>query len=111
VGDRYVRSVDELIAASLGPELASEANRALYSMANRVSSRFIPGAQQQFVFRITRPADNEKYWDLLNASQGNWDVEYCYCSVFKECWEVLKNWDEPRPIKECRRDDSREFMP
>ncbi len=111
VGDRYVRSVGELIVASLEPDQAADVEKALKPMKNRVPRRFIPGGQQQFVFRMTRTPDNAQYWDLLEASQKTWRVEYCYCSVFQECWQILTKWDEPAPIKQCRRDDAREFLP
>jgi len=40
-----------------------------------------------------------------------WDVEYCCCSVFDECWQVLSKWYEPERIRRCTRDESREFLP
>jgi hypothetical protein len=111
VGGRYVKSTSELIAAALGPERAGEAERALDPMKNVVPKRFIPGGEQQLVFRIARTPENAQHWDALNAVQDKWDVEFCYCSVFQECWEVLGEWGEPTPIEECRRQEGREFVP
>jgi hypothetical protein len=111
VGDRYVRSTSELIAAVLGPQQAPAAAAILRPMKDGMATRFIPGGGQQFVFRMARTPENAQYWDALRDSRVKWDVEYCYCSVFQECWQVLKKWEEPAPIKECRRDESREFMP
>jgi hypothetical protein len=111
VDGRYVPSVSELIQASLGPGQAAEAERALATMKNGVRTRFIPGGQQQFVFRMTRTPENARYWELLKASQERWDLEYCYCSVFEECWEVHRKFEEPVPVKQCVRDESHEFMP
>jgi len=31
--------------------------------------------------------------------------------VFDECWQVGGIWSEPEPIKECTRDEPREFTP
>lgn len=33
-------------------------------MRNGVRTRFIPGGEQQLVFRMIRTADNAPYWDL-----------------------------------------------
>jgi hypothetical protein len=48
---------------------------------------------------------------LLEKDQARWDVEFWHCSVFKECWNVPSKWQEPEPVKQCRRDESREFIP
>jgi hypothetical protein len=111
VDGRYVRSVSELIRVSLGPEEAAVTERALSPMKNGLRTRFIPGGQEQLVFRMYRSDENARYWDLLEASQERWDVEYCYCSVFDECWQVLGKWEEPKPVEACVRDEPREFMP
>jgi hypothetical protein len=116
VDGRYVRSLSELFDASLGPDQAVEVKSALDEIVkrtpkNRVRSRFIPGGQEQLVFRWVKTPEKAQYWDLLSASQEKWDIEYCYCSVFHECWQVLKKWTEPVPVKECVRDEPHEFMP
>ena len=111
VGNRYVRSVSELIGASLGPDQAAEVETALDPTKNGVRKRFIPGGEQQLVFRMARTPENARHWDQLNATQGKWNVEFCYCSVFQECWQVLGRGAEPEPVEECRRDEAREFLP
>jgi hypothetical protein len=111
VGEGYVRTVKELFAASLGPEQSVKAQEVLHPLWNRVRTRFIPGGQSQFIFRLTKTAENAPFWDRLAKDEGRWDVEYCYCSVFQECWEVHGKWREPEHVKQCRRDDSREFLP
>jgi hypothetical protein len=111
VGDSYVKSLDELVGTVVKPDEVAPAVSALSPLKNVVRTRFIPGGQQQMVFRIVRTPENEGYWDQLNDAQGKWDIEYCYCSVFQECWQVLGVWEEPKPIKECRRDEEREFVP
>jgi hypothetical protein len=111
VGDRYVKSVKELFAAALGPERWVKGQEILDPGRNRVRTRFIPGGQLQQVFRMPRTAENAQLWDLLEKDEGRWDVEFCYCSVFEECWEVPSKWREPEPVKRCSRDESREFLP
>jgi hypothetical protein len=111
VDGRYVRSLGELIEASLGAEKAAEAKRVFFTLQNRVKKRFVPGGEEQMVFRIEKTPENESYWNLLEAAQRRWDVEFCYCSVFEECWEVLRKWDEPAHVEACVRDETKEFMP
>jgi hypothetical protein len=113
VDGRNVRSLDELIRTSVAPEEAAEAARIFEgkTLQNRVQQRFVPGGQQQFVFRIARTPENEHYWTLLEAAQGRWDVEFCYCSVFEECWQIPGKWQEPAPVQSCPRDEEREFLP
>jgi hypothetical protein len=111
VDGRYVRSLQELIQASLGSEKAAEAKSVFFTLQNRVRTRFVPGGEAQMVFRIAKTPENEQYWTLLEQAQGRWDVEFCYCSVFEECWEVLRKWDEPAPVQACLRDEAKEFVP
>jgi hypothetical protein len=111
VGESYVRSVKELFAASLGPERAAKAQELLDPTRNRVPTRFIPGGQSQTVFHLAKKPENAQLWDLLEKAEVRWNLEFCYCSVFKECWEVPSQWREPQPVKQCRRDESREFLP
>ena len=111
VDGRHVKSLSELIGTVVKPDEVTAAHDVLRPLKNVVRTRFIPGGQQQMVFRIVRTPENERYWDSLNTAQATWDIEYCYCSVFQECWQVLGVWKEPAPIKECRRDEAVEFVP
>ena len=111
VGDRNVRSLDELISASLGADQAAQALKVLHEVRNRVRTRFIPGGQAQSVFRIAKTAENARFWDALAQQQARWDLDFCYCSVFQECWRVPGKWQEPEHVKQCRRDEAREFLP
>ena len=111
VGDRYVKSLHEFFAASLSSEQAGQANEILHPLWNRVHTRFVPAGQSQLVFRLPRTADNAPLWDLLAKDQGRWEVEFCYCSVFDDCWYVHGKWTEPEHVKQCVRDESREFFP
>lgn len=110
VGDRYVHSLDELIAASLGPE-AAKARATLGLMYNRVPTRFVPAGQSRLVFRIPKTAENARFWELLANDEARWEVEFCYCSVFDECWQVRGKMLEPGHVKQCLRDPQREFIP
>lgn len=107
----YVTSVSELYLASLGPEVVTEAGNALFTAKNRVRTRFISGGQVQQVFRLPRTPENARYWDLLEMSQPNWELEFCYCSVFEECWRSPGKWYEPVKVKACERDEPNEFLP
>ncbi len=111
VGERYVRSVWDLLVSSLGAEQAVKGREVLRSFWDRVRTRFIPGGQSQLVFRLPKTPENAQLWDLLAKQQERWDLEFCYCSVFQECWEVHSKLQEPEPVKQCRRDESREFVP
>jgi hypothetical protein len=113
---RYVMSVDELLAASLPPDQLAEIKQAerertLLIAKNNVQHRFIPGGATQLIFRIPKTPENARQWDALNAVWSKWDIEYCYCSVFDECWQVFGIWAEPKPVKQCVRDEPREFTP
>ena len=111
IGDSYVKSVPELFAAALGPEQAAKAQAVIDATSNKVRTRFIPGGQSQLVFRVAKTPANAQFWDMLEKDQARWNLEFCYCSVFQECWEVLSKWQEPAPVKQCHRDESREFLP
>jgi hypothetical protein len=109
VDGRYVTSVQDLIATALGPKEAPRALPLLHGMHNTLSTRFIAAKGDQFVFRIPKTAENTAAWDQLDATQARWHVEYCYCSVFDQCWAVR---DETHtPVKACKRDEPREFNP
>jgi len=113
VGGQYVKSLEDLISASLGPDEAARAMPALraHMLRNGVRRRFIPGGQQQLVFRIGKTPENAEFWDRLAKDSRRWDIQFCYCSIFRECWWVPSKWSEPEPIKQCQRDESREFFP
>jgi hypothetical protein len=116
VDGQYVRTLDELIAKSLPADQAAEVanarkDRVLLVLRNTVRTRFVGAGEQQLVFRIPRTPENGRFWDKLAATNGKWDIEYCYCSVFDECWEVKGVFGEPAPIDECTRDEPHEFTP
>ena len=116
VDGQYVKSMDELIAKSLEPAQAAEvmqakADKMLRILENNVHTRFVPGGEAQLVFRIAKTPENARLWEILESAQDRWDVEYCYCSVFDDCWEVNGKFGEPAPADECKRDEPHEFLP
>ena len=112
VDDRYVTSLPALLEATLGPEQARAAAKPLDIAANRVKMRFLaPDGELVQVFRSVKTPENAQYWELLEAAQPRWGLEFCYCSVFEECWYVRSKWEEPEPIDECVRDEPNEFTP
>jgi hypothetical protein len=116
VDGQYVRSVDDLMAKSLPPDQAAEVAQArtdkvLLVLRNSTRTRFVASGEPQLVFRIAKTPENARFWEMLAAAQDKWDFEYCYCSVFDECWEVPSVSSEPQPVDECTRDEPHEFMP
>jgi hypothetical protein len=116
VDGQYARSLNEMIAKSLPPDQVAEvtkakADRIIRVLQNNVRTRFVGAGQPQMVFRIAKTPENARLWDLLDKAQGRWDIEYCYCSVFDDCWEVKGKFSEPKPAAECTRDEPHEFMP
>ena len=97
--------------------------------AEDLLSRFrIPGGElslQSLTNAMLRPGETADYFDLRASPpiagqvremvnvvrQKQIAVHLCYCSVFDECWQVGGIWSEPEPIKECTRDEPREFTP
>jgi hypothetical protein len=111
VGGKYVTSFEALITAVVGPAEAPAAIETLKGPKNVVPTRFIPAGQGQFIFRVTKTPENAVYWDKLKTSLDSWDAEYCFCSVFHECWRSEGQWGEPKPVKQCLRDEKTEFHP
>lgn len=112
VDGRYVKSLKALMLASLGPENGPKAYAAFEPslVATRVQKRFVAAGQSQMVFKLQRTVD-PKMWDLLTAQESRWNVEFCYCSVFDECWVVHSRWADDKSVKQCTRDEATEFMP
>jgi len=115
VDSRPVRSFADLVAASLGPKEGAEALQAFHRthtlIRNNVPKRFIAADQSQLVFKVPRTSENARWWDLLADQQSRWNVGYCYCSVFDECWAVRTEFDDSRSVKQCTRDEAHEFTP
>jgi hypothetical protein len=115
VDHRPVTSFDGLLVASLGPDDGRKAYQAFHQthtlIRNNVPRRFIAANQTQPVFKIPRTPENARWWDLLAKQQPRWNVSFCYCSVFEECWATRSEFDEAKPVKQCVRDEKIEFTP
>lgn len=109
VAGRYVTTLTDLIGSAAPPGEADEAVAALKAVRNIEHTRFIAAKDRQVVFWIDKTAQNARYWDLLDRASGQWRVEYCYCSVFQECWAV--KGEQHTAVKACRRDEPHEFIP
>jgi hypothetical protein len=111
IKDRYVTDVKDLVRTVIGPAEGDKAAELLKDYHNGVRTRFIAAKDSQFVFRIDKTPQNARYWDLLAASQdrNEWQIEYCYCSVFDECWAAIG--EAYTPVKACKRDEPNEFKP
>jgi hypothetical protein len=115
VDHRPVKSFRDFVVASLGPNEGPRAYQVFHQtqtlIRNSVPKRFIPAEETQPVFKVPRTPENAEAWDLLYQQQSRWDVEYCYCSVFDECWTVRQEGVDARPVKQCVRDAKLEFTP
>jgi hypothetical protein len=108
VGDRYVTSLDSLIATAVGGAAAKAARAALDPLSSGLPTRFIPANSSQFVLRTTRTDANARWWDAFDKASQTWTLEVCYCSVFGECWKRI-NHGPTEPVKACRRDEATEY--
>jgi hypothetical protein len=115
VDGRPVRSFRNLVLASLGPAEGAKADQVFQQthtfVSNGVRKRFIPAGQSQLVFKVARTPENAQVWDLLAKQQSRWNAEFCYCSVFDECWAVHGILADDKRVKACTRDEATEFMP
>jgi hypothetical protein len=115
VDKRPVKSFRDLVVTTLGQDDGPKAYESFHQsqtfIRNNVAKRFVAANQLQLVFKIPRNAQNARWWDLLTAQQSRWNVSYCYCSVFNECWAVQGQFADSSPVKQCTRDEKVEFMP
>lgn len=113
VDGHVVRNLKELMIATLGPQGGANAYQALDPslVANHVPKRFVAAGAEQMVFKYPRSPENARWWDLIAKQQSRWNVEFCYCSVFDECWFVHGKWADDKPVKQCTRDEATEFVP
>lgn len=111
IGEHPVRSLEELFAHVFGESEAERANEVLEPLVNNQETRFVRPGEERYVFLIRRTDANAEYWDRLNAAyeREGMTVEFCYCSVFGECWEA--RGADRRVTHRCERETAREFMP
>ncbi len=115
VDGRPVKSFGELVTASIGSATGAQAVQTFEQthtyLSNPVPKRFVPAGQSQFVFKLPRTPENARWWDMLAKQQPRWDVSFCYCSVFDDCWVTHAKLADDKPVKQCTREDATEFMP
>jgi len=111
VGDRYVTDVDSFIRTAMGPAATPEAMALLRNVHDNEPTRFVAARDRVTIFRIDETPQNARYWKQLDDGMNakHISVEFCYCSVFEECWAVEKF--ARHPVKACVRDPAHEFMP
>ncbi|HEX3888031.1 MAG TPA: hypothetical protein VHW05_11085 [Phenylobacterium sp.] len=111
LGGRYVTDVPGLIRAAVGPAQGDRVVAALKDVYDNQVTRFIASKDHAMIFRIDKTPQNAREWDLFDQAMNakGLDIEFCYCSVFNECWSVQRT-DRER-VKACHRDPTREFMP
>lgn len=65
-----------------------------------ISGRMIRPGQSVIFFDLTGYRE-----DVLRTFLANWqrvNIEYCYCSVFDQCWTPSERFNEgPQPVKQC----------
>jgi hypothetical protein len=110
VNGRSRRNFNDLVVGAFGPEHAAEARHNLFVVTNNTRTRFIPARQKQFIYFVKKTPENAKVWSALREATQGMRIETCYCSVFNECWTRIAD-EEPKPVKQCVRDEPREFNP
>jgi hypothetical protein len=118
IGDRYVTDMPDLLRAALGPDEAARAAKVLPDLQSSLPTRFVASKDRALVFQIDQTPQNAREWDLLDrtVTTKGWTLEFCYCSVFEECWAVknderARENDVRKPVKACVRDEAHEFRP
>ena len=68
---------------------------------NSVGNRVIQAGESVDIFRVTEPALTRRFRDAV--AQGAGAVEYCYCSIFEQCWaaDSRRSDDGPRSVQRC----------
>lgn len=111
LGDRYVTDVKDLIRTAVGSAAADKAVELLVPVYDDEPSRFIASRDRGLIFRIDKTPPNARYWDLFDNAMNakRLTVEFCYCSVFDECWSVKGAIREQ--VRACVPDPHLEFIP
>ncbi|MBS0362279.1 MAG: hypothetical protein JSR98_12945 [Proteobacteria bacterium] len=111
VGGQYVTDVRGFVRAAMGPDFSDKASGLLLDLHDNEPTRFIAAKDRVTVFRIDKTPQNASYWKQLDDGMNARTVviEFCYCSVFEECWAV--NGEHRERVKACVRDPKLEFIP
>ncbi len=111
LGNRYVTNVQDFVRTAMGSDWSSDASKQLLDLHDNEPTRFIAAKDRGMIFRIDRTRRNARYWTLLDRGMSTKcvSVEFCYCSVFEECWAVTGS--TRARVKACTRDPHLEFTP
>ncbi|HEY7897524.1 MAG TPA: hypothetical protein VIC03_03870 [Gemmatimonadaceae bacterium] len=111
LGDHYVTDVKDLIRTAVGPAAADTAVKLLVPVYDDEPTRFIASRDRGLIFQIDKTPANARYWDMFDEAMNvrRLTVEFCYCSVFEECWSVKGAIREQ--VKACVPDPHLEFVP
>jgi hypothetical protein len=112
LGNHYVTSVEDLVRTAMGPgRQDGVAGLLAAQLHDNQPSRFVAAKDHALVFRIDKTAANAADWRTFDQAidDKGLNIEFCYCSVFEECWSVHGNLR--KSVKACVRDEPHEFMP
>jgi hypothetical protein len=111
LGDQYVTNVKDLIRTAVGSADADKAVELLVPVYDDEPTRFIASRDRGLIFKIDKTAENARYWEMFDHAMNvkRLSVEFCYCSVFDECWSVKGQVREQ--VKACVPDPYFEFVP
>jgi hypothetical protein len=111
LGDQYVTNVKDLIRTAVGSADADKAVELLVPVFDNEPTRFIASRDRGLIFQIDKTPANARYWDMFDHAMNvkRLSVEFCYCSVFDECWSV--NGAMREQVKACVPDAHLEFIP
>jgi hypothetical protein len=111
LGDQYVTNVKDLIRTAVGSADGDKAVELLTPVYDDEPTRFIASRDHGLIFHIDKTPANARYWDMFDHAMNvkRLSVEFCYCSVFDECWSVKGQVREE--VKACVPDPHLEFVP
>jgi len=99
-----VRDWPELVLAVTGEPLvawsSANANGTVFQAGETVEWFAMRGEQPLGLITGTHDA----------VTAGRVRVEFCYCSVFSECWLRASDEMDPAPVRVCERDEIAEFQ-
>lgn len=50
---------------------------------------------------VPKPVGDARAWEKLNIQRRDVSFEFCYCSVFDDCWQTDGSTLKPEPVKMC----------
>jgi|GEM_PF-733023 len=108
---RWLRVRDgDKVYAHFGPwlmSLADEADHALMRQSDVITGTLddsvLPARDERLALVWDKPEASQAallaVWEKANVARGSLAVEFCYCSVFDDCW--LKGRSAAKPLPRC----------